>query len=96
MTFCIDFVVLKLPLSSKFNTICLVLDSSAKHECATRAHPEKRKMKANLFLRASCRRMGATHLYALLAWQQGIGTEPPFHNPGSATVTYKLAYNNQG
>ena len=38
---------------------------NAKHEGATRAHPEKRKMKAKNFFRASRGLIGATLLYAL-------------------------------
>ena len=38
---------------------------SAKREGATRAHPEKRKMKAKNVFRASRELIGTTHLYAL-------------------------------
>jgi len=46
-------------------------------------------MKAIFFSRALREQIGAMHLYALpLAWQRGIGTEPPFQNPGSATANF--------
>ena len=55
---------------------------SAKREGATRAHPEKRKMKAKKCFRSSRGLIRATRLYALPP--AAFGAPPPFINPVSA------------
>ena len=75
MTFCIDFAVLKLHRHQSLIQ-CHVPDSSAKHECATRAHPEKWKIKAIFFFHASCGRIGATHLCTIYLRHGSAELEP--------------------
>jgi len=50
-------------------------------------------MKGTFFPCASRGQIRATHLYVLpSAWQHGIGTKPPFQNPGSATVIEECSF----
>jgi len=76
------------PVLVHLRVIVYQLAVRAKHKGATRANPDDWIMKVKIFFRASRRRIGATHLYALASPYASYGPaqyrHPPFNIPRSA------------